>query len=101
MKLYVLVRSDLSKSHQAVQAGHAVAEFCRSFPDSEWKHRTLVYLKAGDESELTTWLEIVRSCEKEIEMATFREPYWNNSLTAAAILGTDMVSYYLKELKML
>lgn len=45
MKLYILVRRDLSKSQQAVQAGHAVAEFCRRFPE----YRTLVYLAVTEE----------------------------------------------------
>lgn len=33
-KLYVLIRSDLSHEQQAVQAGHAVAEWLLKFPDT-------------------------------------------------------------------
>lgn len=48
-KLYVLVRKDLSKSQQAVQAGHAVAEFLLNNDDHGWDNGTLVYLGVPDE----------------------------------------------------
>jgi peptidyl-tRNA hydrolase len=43
-KLYVLIRKDMSKSQQAVQAGHAVAEYLLKRPNTKWDNGTLVYL---------------------------------------------------------
>ena len=54
-KLYVLVRKDLSKSQQAVQAGHAVAEFLLRGPSTFWGNGTLVYLGVHNETELKWW----------------------------------------------
>ena len=54
MKLYVLVRGDLSKSQQAVQAGHAIAEWCRQGYYSNWDG-VLIYLKVRDEKELKNY----------------------------------------------
>ena len=54
-KLYVLVRKDLSKSQQAVQGGHAVAEYLLSGPLTAWSNGTLVYLGVRNETELKFW----------------------------------------------
>ncbi len=50
LKLYVLIRDDISEAQQAVQAGHAVAELMQEMTTdelAEWKHDgggTLIYL---------------------------------------------------------
>lgn len=44
-KLYVISRGDLPLAYQAVQAGHAVAQWMLdSGGANEWNNQTLVYL---------------------------------------------------------
>jgi hypothetical protein len=83
-KLYVLVRKDLSKSQQAVQGGHAVAEYLLRDRSSFWDNGTLVYLAVDDEEDLKSWGEIFHIMYAEY--AEFREPDINNELTAIAAL---------------
>lgn len=52
MKLYVLIRKDMPKSYQAVQAGHAVAEWLIETPKNKWNNHTLIYLNVPSEAEL-------------------------------------------------
>lgn len=106
-KLYVLVRSDLSRAHQAVQAGHAVAGWCleRSFRlhwDGReiqriplWENGTLVYLKVRNEEELLRYAELLP------EGYVFREPYWEHSATALAVLGVEGVKEKFESLNLL
>jgi peptidyl-tRNA hydrolase len=83
-KLFVIVRRDLTPAQQAVQAGHAVAEYLLSFYSSreEWRNGTLVYLGVKNEKELEKW--IFRLHLKEAPCVVFMEPDLNDEKTAIA-----------------
>ncbi len=83
MKLYVIVRKDLSISQQAVQAGHALAEyllaglFCR-----RWKNETLIYLGVKGLNQLNNLKNKLDFLE--VPYVEFREPDLNDEVTAIA-----------------
>jgi peptidyl-tRNA hydrolase len=98
-KLYILVRGDLSKSQQAVQASHATAEFmlyenevrcwCRECPsEKQWYNGTIVLLKVRCLEDLLMWKE--RIAAKKISLAEFKEPDIGNETTAIAAYGTGL-----------
>lgn len=95
MKLYVVVRSDMSKSQQAVQAGHALAELLLK-KKIGWTNGTLVYLGVKDEKTLKKLFKKVPTKNKK----EFLEPFWDNSMTAFAAYGRD-VSDFLRKLPLL
>ena len=87
-KLYVITRTDLTQSQQAVQAGHALAEYLLMSEDTnEWGNGTLVYLKVKDEEELIS-LQKALECGK-VDHTLFREPDFGWQLTAMASLGSN------------
>jgi hypothetical protein len=88
-KLYVLVRKDLSINQQAVQAGHAVAEYLLRGPKTPWNNGTLVYLGIRNENELEYWTE--KLDRKNIEWVGFREPDRANELTAISVTGNGKI----------
>ena len=82
-KLYVLVRKDLTKSQQAVQGGHALAEYLLRGPFTLWGNGMLVYLGVRNESELMEWEHRIRGGgDKPVP---FFEPDLANSMTAFAV----------------
>lgn len=86
-RLYVLIRGDLTKSQQAVQGGHAVAQFCLTYPDT-WKNEYLIFLRAKSHMDLVVWREKLRA--KGYMIAEFKEPDLNNETTAVAAFGPDV-----------
>jgi len=85
MKLYVLVRKDLSKSQQAIQSGHAVAEWLLCEPSPQWGNGTLVYLSVKNERDLHKWMYKLEQRGKPF--AKFIEPDIGDQVTAIASLS--------------
>src|ERR1700677_2941860 len=91
MKLYVIVRRDLSTSQQAVQAGHALAQLLLTHKMG-WKNGTLVYLSVKDEATLRKLFDKL-PCKKKV---FFEEPFWQNQMTAIAGYGIKLPHYLRK-----
>jgi peptidyl-tRNA hydrolase len=82
MKLYVIVRKDLSHSQRAVQAGHALAEYLLHSPLFRWRNETLIYLGVKGLRQLKN---VKNKLEQNgIEHFAFYEPDLNNEITAIA-----------------
>ena len=108
-KLYVLVRGDLSKSQQAVQASHVVAEFmlnantiscrcghCRD--EYRWENETIVLLKVKNLDELLKWETEIRL--NAIVYCDFCEPDIGHEMTAVAAYGPKLEDL-LKNLRLI
>jgi hypothetical protein len=95
VKLYVLIRKDLKKSHQAVQGGHALAELLLNYK-LPWDNGTLIYLGVKNEKELRKLYKKL-PCRKK---AAFEEPYWDYSMTAIAAYGNKLPKF-LRKLQLL
>lgn len=81
--MFVLVRTDLSKSQQAVQATHAAIEATRKgLITSDIDHPHLVLCEAKSEYDLLLKANILD--DKSIRYEVFREPDIGNEVTAIA-----------------
>ena len=83
--MYVLTRRDLNKKQQAVQSGHAVAEYLLNHPETSWDNGTLVYLAVSNEEELRFWANKLNN--EGLVWKGFQEPDINNELTALATVA--------------
>jgi hypothetical protein len=86
-KLILVTRADLPAGAQAVQAAHAFRELAERFPAEEraW-YRTsnhIALLAARDERDLTRLLR--EAIDRDVPVASFREPDLDNALTAIAL----------------
>jgi len=79
------VRKDLHPSVQAVQAGHALAEFLLNNDRKTWDNGTLVYLRVKNENHLRDWM--YKLDENDVPYSSFVEPDIGDQLTAIATLG--------------
>lgn len=86
-KMYVLTRRDLTKSQQAVQAGHALAQYLIDYSDNPWTNGTLVYLGVGCEDSLLGWMSQV--VKRDIKCSGFEEPDLDHEITAFAAYDED------------
>lgn len=96
-RLYTLIRSDLPKNYQAVQAGHAVAQFALEYPN-DWRNETLIYLRVKDEEELQIWNQ--RFAELGVNQTPFQEPDLDNEMTALAVISTPEVEKLMSVMKL-
>ena len=97
---YVVVRTNLPKIHQAVQAGHAVQEAAKRFGKTD-KVNYLIYLQVSNKKELFEAMEYLGM--NGIETVPFYEPDENRRLTAFAsnYLTTRKQRDYFKRFEML
>lgn len=86
-KLYVIVSDKLSSSQQAVQGGHAVAEFLRKNPNTQWRNGHLIYLKCAPGYRGDLYIGYFAGGVSE--HAAFREPDLDNKVTAFAVFSPD------------
>lgn len=84
-KLYVLVRNDLPRKYQAVQAGHAVGEYLLRVPDPNWNNGTLVYLSVENEEALKQW--VAELSKNKLTCVSFSEPDLGNEITAVSVVS--------------
>ena len=101
MKVFVVVRNDLSRSQQAIQAGHAAMEIVvwGGLAKQEYEGCTLVYLKVQNEQELDKLLDQVN--ESDGIAYPFHEPDLNDSMTAFATHATEQVEKILENIPLL
>lgn len=102
MKMFVLILNTLSKSDQAVQGGHAVAEYMFEHDNqSEWWNGTLIYLRATPDQLLDHKQRRRNNIQDkngdlyDVCAIGFRESDRNNELTAVAFVSDDDDPYYL------
>lgn len=80
--LYVITRKDLSFPQQAVQSGHALAQWLLDNPENDWQNQRLIYLVVDTEKELNRLKSKLTSyC---LDHSYFCEPDFEDKLTAIA-----------------
>jgi len=93
--MYVIIRKDIPKIHQAVQGGHALAEYLLN-ESTSWTNGTLIYLGIKGLNQIENLKYKFDS--EGIPYREFREPDLDNQITSIA---TDTKNKYIKKLNLL
>lgn len=84
MKFYCLIRKDLEKNYQGVQAGHSIAQyFIEHGTHPVWDNGTMIYLGVKNEQELINWSDKL----SDTNHSTFIEPDIGDEMTALSIIA--------------
>lgn len=92
LKMYVLIKSDLTPAQQAVQAGHALAKFGMEFPTAfrDWQKDSniLIYLSVDS---IAHWKQVLD--DSNFKHSVFREPHlpYNRTDGMWRLIGTEAV----------
>jgi len=89
LKMYVLVRRDLSETYRNVQGVHAVAQYSLDGDQElyrKWNNSTLVHLAVGNLGSIRRWADILE--ERGKKFVPFREPDLDGQITAIACVDT-------------
>lgn len=95
-KMFVLVVSDLTPAQQAVQSGHALAQFLIEHRDHHWNNQTLVYLVVNGDYELQ--LAKRRIDFNDYSFSCFWEPDLEGRMTA---ICSDAPASFFKNFKLM
>ena len=102
-KVYAVVSPLLSTAQKAVQSAHALIELMLRHPElkeeSIWGHQSLVLLKTETEEEFLTLEKLLSG--KSPYYANFKEPYYDNKITAFAFLENEETRKITKNLKLM
>lgn len=92
-KMYVLCERRLDSIYSSVQGGHALAQWMIEH-EAKWENETLIYLSC----HLTNKIKEME--EHGYDFTVWREPDFNNTVTAVACYGDpDMLFVRLKTLR--
>lgn len=102
-KLYVITRKDLRFGSQSCQAAHAIIAFHHEHPElaNKWykESNTIVMLVIDDEKKLLDFL--IKAKENNIKVSEFKEPDFNNQLTAIVLEPSEQSGLLCKGLKLM
>lgn len=101
-KLYLVVRGDLPRGAQAVQAAHALTDFFQEYPGivQEWYTTSnhLCLLSVENEQRLQDLYD--QALEGYVQAASFYEPDLNDELTAIALAPSEEARILVRDLRL-